>query len=183
MQLGQLGPTPLRTFHSKWTPRASTFGGSQKGGFGGCSSVPQTGTRVHSDVPRTKNQKEGPKIGTRAHSPKPPFYETALLFPLEPLSFALRPIAHCRDHSWEAQLWTCNFWMILCRGRKIHPKPRNAGCNFFTYNWKLRAYNWALLLVVALFSFFTYNNSWSFFAYSWSSSAYSGKVCLRSNGL
>ena len=25
----------------------------------------------------------GPKTGMRAHSPKPPFYETALLFPLE----------------------------------------------------------------------------------------------------
>ena len=40
--------------------------------------------------PGVKNRNEGtfgcsavPKTGTRAHSPKPPFYETALLFPLE----------------------------------------------------------------------------------------------------
>ena len=40
--------------------------------------------------PCAKNRDEGtfrcspvPKIGTRAHSPKPPFHETALLFPLE----------------------------------------------------------------------------------------------------
>ena len=39
--------------------------------------------------PGTKNRNEGtcgcspvPKTGTRAHSPKPPFYEAALLFPL-----------------------------------------------------------------------------------------------------
>ena len=40
-------------------------GGFQKGGFGGCSP--------------------GTKTGTRARSPKPPFYETALLSPSEPL--------------------------------------------------------------------------------------------------
>ena len=46
------------------------------------------GTLGCSPVPKTRN--EGacgcslvPKTGTRAHSPKPPFYETALLFPLD----------------------------------------------------------------------------------------------------
>ena len=52
---------------------ANLKGGFQKGGFGGCSPVPKTGTRVHSDVPRyqkterryirmfpgTKNRNEG----------------------------------------------------------------------------------------------------------------------------
>ena len=68
----------------------SQKGGFQKGGFGGCSPgtnkteqgyiqmFPGTknGTRVHLDVPWDHT-------GTRAHSPKPPFYETALLFPLD----------------------------------------------------------------------------------------------------
>ena len=43
----------------------SQKGGFQKGGFGGCSP--------------------GTKTGTRVRSPKPPFYETALLSPSEPL--------------------------------------------------------------------------------------------------
>ena len=38
-------------------------GGFQKGGFGGCSP--------------------GTKTGMRLHSPNPPFYETALLSPLD----------------------------------------------------------------------------------------------------
>ena len=41
----------------------SQKGGLQKGGFGGCSP--------------------GTKTGTRVRSPKPPFYETALLSPSE----------------------------------------------------------------------------------------------------
>ena len=44
--------------------RGSQKGGFQKGGFGGCSP--------------------GTKTGTRVRSPKPPFYETALLSPSEP---------------------------------------------------------------------------------------------------
>ena len=77
----------------------SGFAGSQKdgsqkggmGGFGGCSlddpnwnegtkngtTVPKTGTRV----PKTGTTV--PKTGTRARSPKPPFYRTTLLFPLD----------------------------------------------------------------------------------------------------
>ena len=56
----------LLKFASEFT--ASTIGGSQKGGFqkggfGGCSP--------------------GTKTGTRVRSPKPPFYETALLSPSE----------------------------------------------------------------------------------------------------
>ena len=58
------------------------------------ADVPQyrkPGTRVHSDVPwYQKTQNEGtfgcspvPKPGTRVHSREPPFYETALMFPLE----------------------------------------------------------------------------------------------------
>ena len=42
----------------------SQKGGIQKGGFGGCSP--------------------GTKTGTRVRSPKPPFYETALLSPNDP---------------------------------------------------------------------------------------------------
>ena len=45
----------------------SQKGGFQKGGFGGCSP--------------------GTKTGTRVRSPKPPFYETALLSPSELISF------------------------------------------------------------------------------------------------
>ena len=48
----------------------------------GCSPVPETGTRVHADVPQHQ------KTATRVHSPKPPFYETALLFSLDALKIA-----------------------------------------------------------------------------------------------
>ena len=34
-------------------------GGVQKGGFGGCSPVPRTGTRIHSDVPRYQDPEQG----------------------------------------------------------------------------------------------------------------------------
>ena len=68
----------------------SRKGGFQKGGFGGCSPVPKTGMKVHSDVPRYEKPERGhiqmfpgTKTGTRVHSPKPPFYENALLFPLD----------------------------------------------------------------------------------------------------
>ena len=68
------------------------FGGSQnagfqQGGFGGCSWTPKTGTRVQKaerwyqktgTVEGTENGTAVPKTGTRAHSPKPPFYKTAL---------------------------------------------------------------------------------------------------------
>ena len=53
-------------------------------------SLKTSGTTEHSDVPRYQNQNECtfrcspvPKTGTRVHSPKPPFFETALLFPLD----------------------------------------------------------------------------------------------------
>ena len=48
----------------------------QKGGFGGCSPRTETGTFTCS---------LGTKTGTSAHSPKPPFYETAPLSPGERL--------------------------------------------------------------------------------------------------
>ena len=48
--------TKIRGFAKGWFP---------KGGFGGCSPVPKTGTRVHSDVPPV------PKTGTRVHSNVP----------------------------------------------------------------------------------------------------------------
>ena len=37
-------------------------GGFQKGAFSGCSPVPKTGTRVHSEVPRHQNRNEGTVI-------------------------------------------------------------------------------------------------------------------------
>ena len=39
-----------------------------------------------------KNGAMGQKAGTRSHSPEPPFYKTALLFPLE---------SSCRAHMWQ----------------------------------------------------------------------------------
>ena len=41
------------------------------------ASVPKTGARAR------KTERQTPKAGKRAHSPKPPFYKTALLFPLK----------------------------------------------------------------------------------------------------
>ena len=75
---------------------SNTLGGShegafRKGGFGGCSlvpknwsegtlgcsPVPKTGTRVHSDVPLYQKPERG------YIPPKPPFYKTALFFSFE----------------------------------------------------------------------------------------------------
>ena len=63
----------LRSFltHGTQKPPVSSIGGSQKGGFqkggfGGCSP--------------------GTKTGTRVRSPKPPFYETALLSPSDSIA-------------------------------------------------------------------------------------------------
>ena len=66
-------PPPPRLGALKFLDISQRFA---KGWFpnGGCSPVPKTGTRVHSHVPLHR------KAGTRAHSPKPPFYETVLLF-------------------------------------------------------------------------------------------------------
>ena len=64
------GPQELEQNHPFAKP--PFFGGSQKGGLqkdglGGCSPVPKTGTRVHSDVPR--HQK--PETSTRVHADVP----------------------------------------------------------------------------------------------------------------
>ena len=87
----RIGSVKFRHFQDRFLT-TNRFGSSQNfnGGFGGCSPVPKTGTRVHSDVPPVpKHRNEGtfecsavPETGTRAQSPKPPFFETALLFPL-----------------------------------------------------------------------------------------------------
>ena len=60
----------------------------QKGGFGGCSPERKPERGYIRMFPRNENQNEGTfacspgtKTGTRAHSPKPPFYETTLLSP------------------------------------------------------------------------------------------------------
>ena len=65
-------------------------GGSQKSGFGRCSWTPKTGTMVPKPERWYQNRNEGtksgttvPKTRTRVHSPKPSFYKTALLFPLD----------------------------------------------------------------------------------------------------
>ena len=52
--------------------RGSQKGGFQKGGFGGCSPVPKTGTSVPSDAPPV------PKTGTRVHADVPPAPKTLL---------------------------------------------------------------------------------------------------------
>ena len=70
------------------------FGGCQKGWFSKrvvLADVPPERTPERGYIrmfPRNKNRKEGTfacspgtKTGTRVHSPKPPFYETALLSP------------------------------------------------------------------------------------------------------
>ena len=96
-----LSSTPVTGCHHCSSAAAKTraaktrFGGSQKrvvskkGGFGGYSPVPKTGTRVRSHVPPEQNRNDGdvhmfPRNENRnegTFSPKPPFYETALLSP------------------------------------------------------------------------------------------------------
>ena len=76
----------FRGFAKGWFPK----GWFPKGWFGGCSLDPQTGTNMQKRNDGTKNRNGGtktgttvPKTATRVHSPKPPFYKTALLFPLD----------------------------------------------------------------------------------------------------
>ena len=64
----------------------SQKGGFQKSGFGGCSPVSKTGTRVHSDVPRYQTPERGYMRmfpGTKSRNEGTFtnfFYEAALLF-------------------------------------------------------------------------------------------------------
>ena len=74
--------------------RGSQKGGFQKSGFGGCSLVPKTGTRVHSGVPWHEKAEQGymrmfpgTKNWNKGTFAKTAFYETALLFPLDHLPF------------------------------------------------------------------------------------------------
>ena len=93
------------------------FGGSQKGGFQKewfWRMFPRNGNRMR-DIrmfPRNENRNEGTfayppgtTTETRAHSPKLPFYETGLLFPLD-FCAHLRVSASNRvqnDRVWELQ--------------------------------------------------------------------------------
>ena len=109
-----------RTHHCKQPQRrySRTFGGSQKGGFqkggfGGCSCTKnwnegtfacspgmKTGTRVRSHVPQEQ------KPETRVHSPKPPFYETALYLPVKLLgNYDWWTLLTCVFDSFE--VWPC----------------------------------------------------------------------------
>ena len=72
-------------FWFSWVDKRVVF---QKGGFDGCS--PGTKNRNQGTFRCSRNETRnegtfacspGTKTGTRAHSPKPPFYETALLSP------------------------------------------------------------------------------------------------------
>ena len=59
---------------SELTPDLETNerSGFQKGGFGGCSPVPKTGTRVHADVPQYQKPERGHIHQNRPFT-KPPF--------------------------------------------------------------------------------------------------------------
>ena len=69
-------------------PSAGADQNRNEGTFG-CSPVPKTGTRVHSDVLWYQKQERG-----HLHKLKPPFYETALLFPLGGVVHASVPKRH-----------------------------------------------------------------------------------------
>ena len=69
---------------------SSQKGGFQKGGFGRCSPVPKTGTRVHPDVPWNQKQERGyirmfpgTKNRNKGTFAKTDLLPTALLFPLD----------------------------------------------------------------------------------------------------
>ena len=78
---------------SQFQEQGISFGGTQKGdfqkgGLGGCSPERKPERGYVRMFPRNKNRNggtfgcsPGTKTGTRVHSPKPPFYETALLSP------------------------------------------------------------------------------------------------------
>ena len=86
----------LQTCHPKRDHFLNLFrgfarqGGFQKGGFGRCSAVPkfppQKVLPCSSTLAEESYDFESswiPTAGTRTHSPRPPFYKTALWFPLE----------------------------------------------------------------------------------------------------
>ena len=71
-------PNPLCRASGSKSVGGSQKGGFRKGGFGRCSPC--------TEIPSKKSFPAAfldPKTRTRAHSPKPPFYKTALLFPLK----------------------------------------------------------------------------------------------------
>ena len=94
-------------------------GGFQKGGFGGCSP--------------------GTKTGTRVRSPKPPFYETALLSPGEQivttLFSAIIPTnvfgKGCPKSELTSKLWNTNFYSVqfFFLGGGVLSTPANHGQN------------------------------------------------------
>ena len=81
-----------------------------------------------------KKRNDGPpKTGTRAHSPKPPFYKTALLFPLERIETSpapYRPLYKFQS-SWEWQ-----------KGQKM---PRAKKCQNPIHFCHIVAYSWPIL--------------------------------------
>ena len=119
--------------------------GFQKGGFGRCSPVPRTGTRVHSDVPRYQEPERGcirmfPGTGTRNEGT---FAKTTLL--------QNHPFVSSRFLKDAAFLLTVGSFLLTV-GLFLLTVDN---FSFFTYTRSFSAYS---------FSFATY--SWSFFAYN-----------------
>ena len=89
-------------------------GGFKKAGFGGYSWTSKTGTRVQKPVsldPQNRNEgtKKGmmvPKPGTKVYSPRPPFYRTALLIPLDHMESKEAPTLSTQNVESKARSFT-----------------------------------------------------------------------------
>ena len=89
----------------------------QKGGFGGCSSGTRTGTRVR--------------------SPKPPFYETALLSPSEPMSMIDKRVVSKRvvlADAGETKVSTSTVAALFSKNGLDRPKNRYGRYGFPSFN-------------------------------------------------
>ena len=133
------GSTPVRPHleqvgGSQKAQRPGT-GGFQKGGFWrmlpgtksrnegtfGCSPVPKTGRRVYADIPRYQKPERGRIRQNRPFTKLPPFYETALLLPLEQgVKYRYRNVHQAFQGSTAHQVtFVVPFSLIPC---KLHPK-------------------------------------------------------------
>ena len=129
--------------------------------------------------PGTRKRNEGtfgcspvPKTGTRAHSPRPPFYETTLLCPLEILPpknlRKPRSVSYVSLHCLENVFCHSDGSFSLQDHWKPHLYASMSLANF-RYN------HVTFLLTVGSFlqlSFFAYSCFWGVFVYNWRCSGY-----------
>ena len=137
-------PTPHSNLRCK--NGRSQKGGFQKGGFWRMFPVPPKPERGHkkqndrtgnrTEATLVQNGNDGIKTGTRTHSPKPPFYKTALLFPLKRSPRHAYAHTHTRTHSRlrdthpHKQQWSIHYEVNSLRACLLIFSKRALSCNF-----------------------------------------------------